>query len=167
MTHILNVTYISVWDGGYEIETSAKYDTKSHLVFDIKTANGIDSDGDEVQILDEEYILLPNGEKLLVGEYNGKYLTTPPTLKFTGSVEDMESFMNELEAKFSLEENFNIKVKEGQYDIEIYTLTKDYYGNIDALSNKYTLKDMQPSLEYTANEMVSSLKEYANRKKSH
>jgi hypothetical protein len=68
---ILEVTFVSVWDGGHEIESSAKYDTQSKIVFDIEIVEVID----EVQTLDEEYIRLPNGEKLNVSEFNGEYRT--------------------------------------------------------------------------------------------
>lgn len=76
MNEVLEVIFVSVWDGGYEIETSAKYNTLTRTVYDIEVAAGIDEDEDEVQVLDEEYILLPNGEKLNVSEYNGEYRTS-------------------------------------------------------------------------------------------
>lgn len=69
----MNVTFVSVWDGGHEIESNAKYNEETKLVYDIEVVEGVDEDGDEVQVLDEEYITLPNGEKLEVYEEDGKY----------------------------------------------------------------------------------------------
>lgn len=73
---IIDVLYVSVWNGGYEIKTKAKYDVKTKEVFDIESVEAIDEDGDEVETLDEEYIILPNGEELSVIEVNGDYIAT-------------------------------------------------------------------------------------------
>ena len=43
-------------------------------VFDIESVEGIDDEGDEVEILEEEYILLPDGTKFYVEEDGGKYI---------------------------------------------------------------------------------------------
>lgn len=69
----MNVTFVSVWDGGFEIESNAKYNTETKAVYDIEVVENVDSEGDEVENLDEEYILLPNGEKLEVYEKNDGY----------------------------------------------------------------------------------------------
>lgn len=71
---VLDVTYVSVWDGGFEIETKAKYDPIKRIVFDIESVEGVDGDGYEVENLEEEFILLPDGTKLFVEEENGKYV---------------------------------------------------------------------------------------------
>lgn len=76
---IIDVTYVSVGDGGTEIETSAKYNTITKEVFDIESTEGIDEEGDEVISLDEEYIVLPDGKQLRVYEHEGKYVTEVPT----------------------------------------------------------------------------------------
>lgn len=72
---MMNVIFVSVWDGGHEIESNAKYNEETKLVYDIEVVEGVNEDGDEVQVLDEEYIMLPNGEKLEVYEEDGKYYT--------------------------------------------------------------------------------------------
>lgn len=74
MEQILDVTYVSVWDGGFEIETKAKFNRDTMQVFDIESVEGIDDEGDEVEILEEEYILLPDGSKFYVEEDGGKYI---------------------------------------------------------------------------------------------
>lgn len=74
MVQILEVAYVSVWDGGYEIETKAKFNPETKEVFDIESVEGIDDEGDEVQNLEEEYILLPDGTKFYVEEDGGKYI---------------------------------------------------------------------------------------------
>lgn len=71
---VLEVTYVSVWDGGFEIKTKAKFDPVKSLVFDIESTEGVDGNGDEVEQLVEEYILLPDGTKYFVEEENGKYV---------------------------------------------------------------------------------------------
>lgn len=78
MDNVLNVTFVSVWDGGFEIETNAKYNTVFNTIFDIESTEGINTEGDEVEHLDEEFIRLPNGEKLSVYEINGQYKTGEP-----------------------------------------------------------------------------------------
>lgn len=50
-------TYVSVWDGGTEIRTSCQFDTIKNIVFDIEP---VEDDG--LDILEDEYIELPNGE---------------------------------------------------------------------------------------------------------
>lgn len=52
---ICNARFVSVWDGGIEIETDCKVDTKNRLVFDIQES-GINPDS--IENLDEEYIVL-------------------------------------------------------------------------------------------------------------
>lgn len=74
MEQILDVTYVSVWDGGFEIETKAKFNRDTMQVFDIESVEGIDDEGDEVEVLEEEYILLPDGTKFYVEEDGGKYI---------------------------------------------------------------------------------------------
>lgn len=75
MEKVLNVTYVSVWDGGFEIESKAKFNPETKHVFDIEVVEAVDCEGDEVETLDEEYILLPDGTKFTVeeDEESGKY----------------------------------------------------------------------------------------------
>lgn len=74
INQIIDVTYVSVWDGGFEIETKAKFNRDTMEVFDIESVEGIDDEGDEVEILEEEYILLADGTKFYVEEDGGKYI---------------------------------------------------------------------------------------------
>lgn len=50
---IKNATYTSVWDGGYEVTTNCKINTKTHEVFDIETV-----EDQEVDTLDREYVTI-------------------------------------------------------------------------------------------------------------
>ena len=55
----MKATYVSVWDGGIEIISTCEYDPETKDVTDIESVevNGLD-------YLEEEYILLPNGERI-------------------------------------------------------------------------------------------------------
>ena len=63
-TGIVDVTYISVWDGGYEIDSNAKFNVDTNEVFDIQTAE--DEQQEFVDSLDYECIQLPNLTRLEV-----------------------------------------------------------------------------------------------------
>lgn len=54
----MKATYVSVWDGGYAIESPCKIDLKTTRVFDVEQV-----DVEELDLLscDEEYIVLPDG----------------------------------------------------------------------------------------------------------
>ena len=54
---IIDATFTSVWDGGYEITTNCKVNVDTKEVFDIELAIG---SGDIVETLDEEYITVGN-----------------------------------------------------------------------------------------------------------
>lgn len=56
------VTFVSVWDGGTEIRTNALFNPETKLVHDIEVVDGVDEDGEEVELLDRQYIELPSGE---------------------------------------------------------------------------------------------------------
>jgi len=51
--------YVSVWDDGIEIKTSCKYDSNTKVVSEIEC-----SDVDGLDILEDEYILLPDGTEV-------------------------------------------------------------------------------------------------------
>ncbi len=70
MNNIENVLYISVWDGGFEVITKAKYNKETKEVFDIE---GSDIDGDELEVLDGEFIELSNGDRLKVESKENGY----------------------------------------------------------------------------------------------
>lgn len=55
----MNATYTSVWDGGIEITTDCEYDPNTKYVTDIGT-----SDVDGVEVLEDEYVTLPDGTEL-------------------------------------------------------------------------------------------------------
>lgn len=66
MSKIVDITYVSVWDCGTEIETKGKYDEEKNIVFDVEVAEVDDYDLD---ICEKEYIILPDGsEKKIVKE---------------------------------------------------------------------------------------------------
>lgn len=60
---ILTATYVSSWDGGILMESNCLFDTEKYTVFDISTAPG---DHEDLEYLEEEYILLPDGSKIPV-----------------------------------------------------------------------------------------------------
>lgn len=60
---IKNAQYVSVWNGGFELVSTCKINTQTHEIFDIQTlADTVDDDGDELDILDEEYVII-DGQK--------------------------------------------------------------------------------------------------------
>lgn len=61
MNNVENVLYVSVWDGGLKIETKAKYNKDTKEVYDIQAS---DIDGDELEVLESEFIRLSNGNEL-------------------------------------------------------------------------------------------------------
>ena len=67
---IVEVEYVTLWDDGVEIVTSAMYDVKTGLVYDIETTGeGIE----DLDILEREFIRLEDGTELDVCEESGKY----------------------------------------------------------------------------------------------
>lgn len=64
----INATFVSVWDDGYEIETTCKVNLKTKEIKDIDVVEGRDEDGEEVETLIEEYVLI-NEQKFSAGEY--------------------------------------------------------------------------------------------------
>ena len=59
----VDVRLISVWSEGLQVETSAKYNKDSNIVYDIKLAN-YNTDG--LGILESQYIRLKDGTELEV-----------------------------------------------------------------------------------------------------
>lgn len=55
----MKAKYVSVWDGGVEVKSNCDYNPTNNEVSDIET---IDIDG--LDILDDEYILLPDGTEV-------------------------------------------------------------------------------------------------------
>ena len=56
---VKEATFTSVWNGGYEITTHCKVNTVTQEIFDIEVAdNLVDEDGDELEILDREYVTI-------------------------------------------------------------------------------------------------------------
>jgi len=52
---IKDATFISVWDGGFEVETSCKVNMDTLEVFDIEKS---DVDTDALEVLDYEYVIV-------------------------------------------------------------------------------------------------------------
>lgn len=60
---IKEATFTSVWNGGYEITTSCKVNTVTKEIFDIQVVDTLtDDDGDELEILDREYVTVDGTE---------------------------------------------------------------------------------------------------------
>lgn len=83
----MKAKYVSVWDGGTTITTNCKYDPKTNVVSDIET-----SDVEGLDMLDEEYIELPDGTEIRdfihEDDYEGD---APQGQRFTVTLE-LESF---------------------------------------------------------------------------
>lgn len=58
----MKATYVSVWDGSTEIRTVCEFNPTTKDVTDIES---VEVDGLDLEILFEEYIELPNGEKIV------------------------------------------------------------------------------------------------------
>lgn len=68
--NIMEVAFVSVWDGGVGVETSAKYNSETGVVFDIETREeGVE----ELEVLELEYIRLNDGTELSVSEKSCEY----------------------------------------------------------------------------------------------
>ena len=52
----IDCTFNTVWDGGFVISTSAKFDAETGLVSDIAQVDPVDDDGVEVEVLEREYV---------------------------------------------------------------------------------------------------------------
>lgn len=68
------VLFISVWNGGFEVETNAQFNDVTGEVLHIENSNvEVDNDGDELDFLEGQYIEL-EGERHEVEEKDGLYL---------------------------------------------------------------------------------------------
>lgn len=68
---IRSAIFVSVWDDGFEIETNCKVNTETKEITDIEVVDGVDEDGEELEILVEEYIIIGE-EKFSAGRrYSG------------------------------------------------------------------------------------------------
>lgn len=48
----------------------------TRFVYDIEGAEAVDDEGDELEVLDSEFVRLPSEEEFLVEEHGNDYLTT-------------------------------------------------------------------------------------------
>ena len=55
----MKATYVSVWDGGIEVESNCTFDTKTKIVDDIEIVGVQD-----LTFFDSHYVRLPDGEQL-------------------------------------------------------------------------------------------------------
>lgn len=67
---IVEVEYVTLWDDGVEVVTSAMYNIETGLVYDIETT---DEGIEDLDILEREFIRLDDGTELDVCEESGKY----------------------------------------------------------------------------------------------
>lgn len=64
---IKDATFISVWDGGFELISDCKVNTETREIFDITTyEDAVDDDGYELEVLDREYVIV-DGEEFCAG----------------------------------------------------------------------------------------------------
>ena len=63
--HIEDATYVSVWDGGYSVETACKVNRQTGEVFDIEVSE-VDADG--LDVLEEEYVRFADGTEVAACE---------------------------------------------------------------------------------------------------
>ena len=59
---IVPCTFVSVWDGGYEVESSAMFNVDTGIVSDIQTANLPESVLNGLDVLEREYIRVGDKE---------------------------------------------------------------------------------------------------------
>lgn len=72
---IKDVTYVSIWDdGNKKIETSAKYNVTTGEIFDIESYSG--DELEDLTTLDEEYIVLEEGNKYVLSVKNSEKKVT-------------------------------------------------------------------------------------------
>ncbi len=57
LQHNIDAIFVSVWDGGDEIRNSCKFNLETNDAFDIESV-----DFESLEMLDEQYVELPNGE---------------------------------------------------------------------------------------------------------
>lgn len=72
----LYIQFVFVWDNGFDVETKARYNPMTRFVYDIEGAEAVDDEGDELEVLDSEFVRLPSEEEFLVEEHGNGYLTT-------------------------------------------------------------------------------------------
>ena len=63
----MNATFVSIWDGSNEIRTPCKFNPTTKEATDIEAIDDVD----DLDILFEEYIELPNGEIIKDFNYDG------------------------------------------------------------------------------------------------
>ena len=64
---IENATFVSIWDGGYSVETKCSVNLETKEVFDIEMLSGDELEEMDLETLDEQYIII-NDNKYLVYE---------------------------------------------------------------------------------------------------
>jgi hypothetical protein len=122
----MKAKFVSVWDGGTTITTNCQYDTKTNVVSDIES-----SDVEGLDMLEDEYVLLPDGtdvrDFINEDEYEGE---APQGQRFTVTLE-LESF----EANTPLEAvqevlRLMLEFEEGKQSCEnmIYNVTDNITG---------------------------------------
>lgn len=57
----MKAIYVSVWDGCTTIESNCNYDDHLNVVSDVEI---IDVDGMDINVLTDEYVILPNGQEI-------------------------------------------------------------------------------------------------------
>ena len=67
--------YRSVWDGGYCIDTPAVVDTETGHITSTPV-DGVDDDGEDVEILDAQYVMLGDNRFNITEDDNGVYRIT-------------------------------------------------------------------------------------------
>ncbi len=51
----MSITFVSVWDGGYQVESAAMYDPDTGIVYDVETADLPEHILNDLEVLDGEY----------------------------------------------------------------------------------------------------------------
>lgn len=122
------VRYISTWNGGFEVETAATWAPSTGKVIDIKgsTAN-VDADGDELEFLESEKIILPEGIELEVNATDIGYaaeLTRCQVFAAALQIEESDSSTGSHEFGDSeFDENNQVFFKTGE-DIPYYVVNQ-------------------------------------------
>lgn len=66
----MKAKFITIWDGGVEVETDCQYNAATGEVFDIEVFDG--DEVEELETLDRTFIRLEDGVELDVEEYDGR-----------------------------------------------------------------------------------------------
>ncbi len=99
--HIEDATYVSVWDGGYAVETVCKVNRQTGEVFDVEVSD-VDTDG--LNVLDEEYVRFADGTRRSV--VDGYLDERWPLRNYDDAVQHLCDVLNQSDYELDLDDNW-------------------------------------------------------------